>query len=169
MIHILHQDKEALPTESPLTVMWQKDNWGEFEVEWEDSDHSLECAEVKVAQLKKHQQDILENGKKIKELVNNCKVNDKLRLDAIEDKQRSMKNLSIGLSAIAAVLGIVQFSNLLFKPVKRWYLRRIGVEEDTLTEEKRNELLDTGKSLRIRRSRRTKRSHTRQWQIDGGY
>ena len=99
--------------------MWQKDNWGEFEVEWQDPDHALERAEVKVAQLDKNQQDVLENGKKIKELVDKCKVDDKLRLDAMENKQQSMKNLSMGLSAIAAVLGIAQISNLLFKPVRR--------------------------------------------------
>ena len=165
----LHQDKEALPTKRLPTIMWQKDNWGEFEVEWRDPDRSLERAEVKVAQLEKDQQDILENGKKVKEMVNKCKVNDMLQLDAMENEQRTMKNLSIGLGAITAVLGVVQFSNLLFTPIKRWYLKRVGIEEDALKEEQPNRLLDinSGKSPRTRRSRRMKRSHARQWQIEG--
>jgi hypothetical protein len=125
--------------------MWQKDNWGEFEVEWRDPDSSLERAERRVTQLEKDQEDVLENGRKIKELVDKCQVNDKLRLDAMESQQRRMKHLSIGLGVTAAVLGLLQFSNLLFIPLKRWYLRRLGTEEDTLM----------------------KRSHARQWQIEG--
>jgi hypothetical protein len=142
------------------TIMRQKDNWGEFEVEWRDPDRSLERAEQRVTQLEKDQEDVLENGKKIKELVDKCQVNDKLQLDAMENQQRSMKHLSIGLGVTAAVLGLLQFSNLLFIPIKRWYLKRLGAEEDTLIGEQRNRQL-------TRRVRRMKRSHARQWQIEG--
>jgi hypothetical protein len=148
--------------------MWQKDNWGEFEVEWQDPDRSLERAEVKVAQLEKDQEDIFENGKKVKELVDKCKVNNKLRLDAMENEQQTMKTLSIGLGAIAAMLGVVQLSNRLFKFIQRRYLRRVGMEEDALTEQPNRPLdINTGRSPHRRRSRRMKRSHARQWQIEG--
>lgn len=105
------------------------DNWGAFEVKYRDPAQSLEQVEAKVNQLEKTQEDVIEKGTKMRELVDKCNVNNKMRLDAMEKQQKRMQKFGVRIAIAAGVLAFLQVSSVVFVRVKDWYLKKLDAEQ----------------------------------------
>lgn len=142
------------------------DNWGEFEVRYEDPERSLMDIEAKVIELEKVQEGVVEEGRKARELVDKCTVNTKLRLEAMEKQQQTLERLGTGLLAAAGILAIFQLSSLIFS-MKGWFVRRHQAEEISQAEERGSDWPTSVRAQNERRPRHNRRSHARQWRADG--
>ena len=139
------------------------DNWGEFHVRFDDPERSLEKVEAKVSQLEKTQETVIEKGREMRELADKSNLNTKLRLEAMEKQQQTMQKVGFGLAVTGGVLALLQISNLVFHRVKCWYLRKLEAEEISRTEIQE----EPPKATEEGGLRRDRRSHARQWQVDG--
>jgi hypothetical protein len=138
------------------------DNWGEFQVRFDDPERSLEEVEAKVNQLEKTQEEIIAKGREMRELTDKCTLNTKLRLEAMENQQEKMQKVRNGL--VIAVLALALFSStrLLFQQARGWHLKKLGAEKSEKADEREGES-PKSEAPSITRLGRNRRSHARQW------
>jgi hypothetical protein len=137
------------------------DNWGEFQVKFDDPEWSLEEVEAKVNQLEKTQEKVLAKGREMRELADKCTFNTKLRLEAMEKQQETMRKVGNGLVIAVLALALFSGSRLLFRQARE-YLKKLGAEKAAKAEEQEGES-PKSEEPSITRLRRNRRSHARQW------
>ena len=161
-----HQHKQNLPSIGFLSsslseYMATDDNWGEFQVKFDDPKRSLEEVEAKVSQLEKTQEEVITKGREMRELTDKCTLNTKLRLEAMEKRQEKMRKVGNGLVIAVLALALFSGSRLLFRQARGWYLKKLGAEKAAKAEEQGESPKSEAPSLRT--LRRNRRSHARQW------
>jgi len=138
------------------------DNWGEFQVRFDDPEQSLGEVGAKVNQLEKTQEEVIAKGKEMRELADKCTLNTKLRLEAMEKQQETMRKVGNGLVIAVLALALFSGSRLLFRQARGWYLKKLGAKKSARVEEPEGES-PKSEAQSIRRLRRNRRSHARQW------